>query len=166
MLASDAFQWKEVITFGIALLGSGLGIMNTWNAISQRRVNLRVRPLSAIPTNAGPIMFCIEVVNLSGFAVTITDIGFTTGWRGIHDKSRLSLLQPIMIDGKTWPRRLESRESAAFYFYPREVIRHGKKIRKAYAKTACGEGAYGMSPALKQLRDAVSGMLAIARKAG
>lgn len=156
MLASDAFQWKEVITFGVALLGAGLGILNTWNAISQRRVNLRVRPLIAIPQPAGPNMFCIEVVNLSGFAVTITDIGFTTGWRGIHAKRRLAVLQPIMIDGKPWPRRLESRESASFYFYPREVVRHGKKIRKAYARTACGEVAYGADPALKQLRETVN----------
>lgn len=156
MPAFDAFPWMEYMTIGVAAVGAVLGIMNTWNAISQRRVRLRVRPLKVKSATNGASMFCIEVANLSGFAVTVTDIGFTTGWRGISAPRRLAVLQPIMMDGKPWPRRLESRESASFYFHPRELVRHRKRIGKAYARTACGEAAYGTSPALKQLREAVS----------
>ncbi len=152
----EALQLKEYATFGIALLGAVLGIMNTWNAISQKRVRLRVRPLLAIPKPNGANMFCIEVVNLSAFSVVIHDVGFTTNWRGVRKGRRLAVLSPILHDGKPWPRRLESRDAVSVYFPPGDVVKHSKRIRKAYARTACGEVAYGASPALKQLRDAIT----------
>jgi len=154
MLAFDDFQWKEVITFGIALLGAGLGIMNAWYAFNQRQVRLRVKPAHMITAPEGALFFGIEIVNLSGFAVTVTDVGFTYSWRGIK-AGRQSIIQPILRDGKPWPRRLESRESVSTLFNPRELLVHSKRIRKAYASTACGEVAYGTSPALKQLRNQI-----------
>lgn len=149
-------QWMQYITFGGALLGTVLGVMNTWNDISQRRVRMRVTPMHAIQVPTGANMFGIEVINLSGFAVTVTDIGFTIGWRGTYKTERLPLIQPILIDRKPWPRRLESRDAVSVYFPPGEVVKHGIRIGKAYARTACGEVAYGTSPALKQLRDAIT----------
>jgi hypothetical protein len=67
----ETLAWKDYITMGAAALGAGLGLMNTWNAMSQRRVRLRVRPAYATVVPAGAIAFCIEVINLSTFPVTI-----------------------------------------------------------------------------------------------
>ncbi len=123
-----------------------LGVMNTWNAINQRRVRLRIRPTHAFTSN-GTRMFCIEVINLSTFPVTISEVGFSTR-RWINRGSRLVVVAPVIIDAKPWPRRLESRESVSAYFSPDDVLGQLKPISRAYAQTSCGEVAYGMSPAL------------------
>ena len=34
----EARPWKDMTTIGLAALGAGLGVMNTWNALSQRRM--------------------------------------------------------------------------------------------------------------------------------
>ena len=44
----EALPWKDMTTIALAALGAGLGVMNTWNALSQRRVRLVVRPTYAI----------------------------------------------------------------------------------------------------------------------
>ena len=142
--------FKDWITFGIALLGAGLGILNYWNAISQRRVRLRVRPTYALAVPAGETMFSIEVVNLSNFAVTITEVGFTLDGRTAK-KTRAGIPKPIIMDGQPWPRRLQSREAVSAFLHPGEVYRAGGRIGRAYAHTSCGEFAYGTSPALRQL---------------
>jgi len=163
----EAFQWMEYITFGIAVLGAVLGVMNTWNNINQGRVRLRVRPLNVItdtevlaniPFNRGS-RFCIEVVNLSGFAVTITEMGFTIPRLGIcAPKRRISVTQPQSYDGKPFPmpRRLEPRESVSFYLDALDIVMRGERIKRAYVGTACGEVAYGKNPTLRQLRDRMS----------
>ncbi len=147
----SALPWKDYITLGAALLGAGLGIMNTWHAISARRVRLRVRPSFAIGP-AGQQMFSIEVVNLSSFPLTISEVGFSLDWRDIDRGSRAAVTMPIVIDRKPWPRRLEAREAVSLYFDPPDPGRGGKMIGKAYAQTSCGEVCYGTSPALRQLR--------------
>jgi hypothetical protein len=38
------FDLKDVIIISIAALGAVLGIINTWHALDQRRVRLRVVP--------------------------------------------------------------------------------------------------------------------------
>ncbi|MBZ9977815.1 hypothetical protein [Mesorhizobium sp. BR-1-1-10] len=73
----DAAFWNNAVTLGVALLGAGLGIMNTWQAISADRVRLRVKPAYAIGVPGGQVMFSIEVVNLSNFALTVAEVGFT-----------------------------------------------------------------------------------------
>jgi hypothetical protein len=102
-------------------------------------------------------MFSIEVVNLSTFAVTVSEVGFSIDGRGINKGRRLAVPRPIIIDGKPWPRRLEARESVSAYFHPGEVIGSGARIGSAYASTSCGEVEYGTSPALEQLRTAAEG---------
>jgi hypothetical protein len=135
-----------------AILGAGLGIMNTWNAFNQRRVRLRVTPVHAFGPG-GQRGFGIEVVNLSAFPVTVTDVGFSMDRRS--DKGqRISIIQPILTDGKPWPRRLEARESVSVFFDLRELGQHGKSIRKAYVRTSCDMVVLGDSGALKQLRRA------------
>jgi hypothetical protein len=154
-MSLDALPWKESLTLAIALLGAVLGIMNTWNAMNDRRVRLRVKPAHAFTVPQGDHMFSIEVVNLSTFALTISDVGFSIDDQGVDSGRRIAITAPIIIDGKPWPRRLEARESVSIYFDPGDIIRHGARIDAAYARTACGETKYGTSPAVKQLRAAI-----------
>lgn len=144
----EALPWKDYITMGAAALGAGLGVMNTWNAMSQRRVRLRVKPAYVNP--GGVVGFCIEVVNLSMFPVTIAEVGFS-----LRGRKRLAVISPEFNDGKPWPRRLESRDAVTAYFDPAQIAQHRQRIGKAYARTSCGELGYGTSPALRQLRNLI-----------
>jgi hypothetical protein len=144
----NALPWKDYITLGAALLGAVLGIMNTWNAMSARRVRLRVRPVHAFPPSGEP-MFAIEVLNLSNFELTVDEVGFTLNGNKLKKGRRAAIPRPIVIDGEPWPRRLKPRESVSLYFHRPDP---SEPIGKAYASTACGEVRYGDSPALWQLR--------------
>jgi hypothetical protein len=149
----EALPWKDITTFGLASVGAVLGVLNTWNSLSQRRVRLVVRPTFATTLDgSGPTMLSIAVTNLSSFPLTINEVGYT-GRQGAKRGSRAAILQPQIIDGKPWPRRLESREAVSVYFGVEQVHRHPGLLAKAYAKTDCGVYAYGTSPALDQLRD-------------
>ena len=139
----------NIITFGIALLGAVLGLINTWCSYDRDRVKLKVIPKIAFPV--GPIpdkrpRLCIDVVNLSMFPVTVSQLGFL-----MHGtKDRLDLVIPIIIDGGKFPRRLESRSSFTAYFEP--GVENGprfKKVKIAYAETECGELFRGKSRALR-----------------
>ena len=141
--------WAQAITLAIAVLGAVLGIINTWAKISERRVRLRVRPMSTVggPPGAG---FSIEVTNLSAFALTISEVGFLKGRATSSSPARMLIAYPLILDGGQWPRKLEPRDQVSLYLDPQHIP-HGS-IGKAYAKTLCGELAVGDSPALKQLR--------------
>lgn len=91
----------ENITLAIAVLGAVLGLMNTWYALDRTRVKLRVRPKHAFPVGAADprLTFCIEVTNLSAFAVTIEETGVF--YKGTE--SRGAYAYPVLIDGGTWP---------------------------------------------------------------
>jgi hypothetical protein len=156
----EATSWKELTTIAAALLGAVLGIMNTWNALAQRRVRLRVRPANVRHVGGGIItmsakseigaMFCIEVTNLSAFPVTIDEVGMTMGRTTRMIRAAVPI--PKIFDGKPWPRRLEPRESVSLYADIDSFEMRGPQIRRAYASTACGCVRYGNSPALRQLR--------------
>lgn len=133
---------------GAAIVGAVLGIMNTWNAMNQRKVRLRVRPAYAITTINGAVGFSIEVTNLSTFPVTITEVGAT-----LPGGKRLLITDPSFADKGSWPRRLEARTVVTAYFEATDLAVAGQRIRKVYACTACGEFRYGSSPALRQLRE-------------
>lgn len=152
MAGSDPMTWKDYVTLGAALVGATLGVMNTWNAMSQRRIRLRVRPAYAIGVPHGQMMFSIEVINLGAFPVTVTEVGFTIGRRRLGKGVRAAISMPIVIDGGKWPRRLEPREAVSTYFDPGQLTNGRGTIGRAYVRTACEETAYGTSPALKQLR--------------
>ncbi len=150
-----ALYWKDYITLALAVLGAVLGVMNTWNAMSQRRLRLKVRPSHAVAIGTGANAFCIEVVNLSTFPVTIAEVGLLFGsslFQGERPE-RMVVTSPIIIDGGSWPRRLEARQSVSVYFDPRTIGHPHKPLGKAYALTACGELVSGDSPALAQLRE-------------
>lgn len=143
--------WFQGVTLGVALLGAVLGIINIWHQLSRDRIRIRVTPQVAHRVTvlgiSGPTL-CVEVVNLSAFPVTISDVGFS---QGSLKKPRLTIINPILIDGKPWPRKLEPRETVTAYC-SEEIARHPdmKRMTRAYAKTACGEVRHGDSPALRQ----------------
>lgn len=144
----DIASLKEFLTVSAAAVGAVLGIMNTWNAISNKRLRLYVRPSRSISVPDGISGLAIEVINMSSFPVTISEVGLTKGSNKINKTGRYAIVNPIIIDGKPWPRRLEPRESVSVY--SQAILGHD--IGKAYAKTSCDEVRYGDSPALKQMR--------------
>ena len=142
----------EVATLGIALLGAGLGIINTWQSIDRDRVKLRVTPKMSHSFFPGVDdtfpRLCIEVLNLSAFPVTVSEVGLT-----LHGTDKqFKLFVPIIHDGGPFPRRLEPRSSFTAYFESgAENHPAFTSVKSAYAKTDCGEMATGDSPALRSL---------------
>lgn len=154
--ASSGWDLKDAITLSIAILGAALGLLNTWNAISARRVRLLVKTTFAYPLNdldASPMMG-IEVINLSAFAVTVTEVGFALEGEDVSDGVRAASIAPQIIDGKPWPRRLEARDTVSTYSnMPSD---QGALVRAAYARLASGEVVTGKGPAIKNLRAAMA----------
>ena len=144
----ESITLLQAITLSIAVLGAALGIINTWHGLDKSRVKLKVRPAHAIPVGgADPnLTFCVEVTNLSAFAITVCDVGvFYEG-----TDRRGSFAHPVLIDGGPWPRRLEPRSSVTIYGQtPESTPEHW--VKTAYAKTECGVTKTGTSPALKQI---------------
>jgi hypothetical protein len=142
----------QEITFGVALLGAVLGVVNTWHAIDRSRVKLKVRPAHAIAVGGirTDLSFCIEVTNLSAFAVTVGEVGFL--YRGTDRRSCIA--QPVVIDGGSWPRRLEARSSVTLYSQRPPASIDGGRMKCAYATTHCGYTARGTSGAMKQISQA------------
>lgn len=138
----------QAVTLAIAAIGAVLGIINTWRAIDQNRVKLKVVPTHAIPYGDAPrnIRFCVQVTNLSQFAVTLDDAGVLF----YRTNSRGSIVNPVFADNGSWPRRLEPRSSVSIYSeIPR--FRPGYKIKCAFARTQCGRTKTGVSPALREI---------------
>ncbi|WP_283183457.1 hypothetical protein [Pseudomonas svalbardensis] len=135
------------VTLALALLGTVLGIINTWHALDKTSVKLRVRPKHAIPFGAMDerLTFCIEITNLGAFAVTIEEAGVSLK----ASDERLAYTNPVLIDDGGWPRRLEPRTSVTIY--GRAPSRDGHRLKCAYATTSCGVTKEGTSPAFKQL---------------
>ena len=150
------FGLKDVVTIAIAALGAVLGIVNTWHALNQRRVRLRVVPKLAVlgvGTSSAKKMVCIEVVNLSAFPISLSEIGFTLAGDP-KIASRLSVMAPITTDQKPIARTLAPRHGVTGFF---EFDNLTPGIKKAYARTECGTTTYGSSPALKHIREAARG---------
>lgn len=138
----------QAATLAIAAVGAVLGIINTWRAVNQNRVKLKVVPARAVPYGGAPknIRFCIEITNLSQFAVTVEEAGVLFH----HSTKRGSIVTPIFTDQGSWPRRLESRSSVTVYSeLPRSSESH--TIRCAFARTQCGHVQTGTSPALRAI---------------
>jgi hypothetical protein len=144
-------SYVQAITLAIAVLGATLGLINTWHNIDKSRLKLRIVPKRAIPVgSADPrLTFCIEITNLSAFAVSIEEAGVFYK----RTKNRGAIICPVFADGGTsWPRRLEPRSSVTVYSQA-PSSRSGHRIKCAYARTQCGVTVRAASPALKQLAD-------------
>lgn len=139
------------ITLSLAVLGAVLGIINTFHALGRDKVRLRVVPKAAFPVGghgSRKARLCIEVTNMSWFPVTINKVGVLYHGTDAHG----ALVQPLMLDGGAFPRRLESRSSFTVYADPNALVdREGPQIRCAFAKTDCGVLIEGDSPAFQQL---------------
>jgi len=161
----------EIVTLVTAIVGAVcgifgavLGIINTWSQVSRNRVRLRVVPKMAFMVDGGiitgtkatnqlkqlicsqtPSRWCIEVVNLSTFAVTISEVGFakSNGLRHVLVPAQVS-------NGRTWPARLESREAVTLYAQIGEnPDPHIMQRPYAYAETDCGVLCFGTSSIFK-----------------
>ena len=152
MINLNLLTLKDFLTMGAAVIGAVLGIMNTWNAMNQKKVRLRVLPAYSIMTASGAVGFSIEVTNLSPFPVTITEVGVM-----LPGKKRIPILDPFFADRGDWPRRLEARSVVTAHFGLHYLLNANQKFGKAYAHTACGEHRYGSSKALNEVRSQVSG---------
>jgi hypothetical protein len=136
-----------------AVVGAVLGVWNLVQSHWQRRGRLKVIPkLTAI--RAGVFLSseedllrdgfsCVAVTNLSAFAVTIAEIGFTVAG---GDGRLVIIPEPRSL----LPKRLEARESADFH--ASQVAGFPKTAKLAYAKTQCRHTRYGDSTVLKKWR--------------
>lgn len=139
------FQLKDMVTVSIAAVGAVLGVINTLHSLDQKRVKLRVVPKFAhfvIDGHLGDEVGCIEVVNLSAFPVTLSEMGFTVGHNTARKGDRAVITGPLTADRKSWARRLDSREALTGYF---DLSSLPYDIGKAYVKTDCDEVGYGVS---------------------
>lgn len=139
----------ESVTFSIAALGAVLGVINTWVGLSKERVRLAVIPKHAIPVGAAAsnIELGIEIINLSAFPVTISEVGVF--YRGTTKRSVIP--NPIDLDQRGFPRRLDSRESMTIYCEKPRAVVDGHRMSSVFAKTDCGIVRKGSSPAFKQM---------------
>lgn len=143
------------------MLGACLGIYSTWTLFLDRRVRLRVVPKVAFDVGRASVVvhevtggadrylrenyawrLCVEVVNLSRFAVTVNDAGFG---RAVDERAPI-IPSKIAPENVTWPARLESRQAVTVYAGIRidiPVVQAREKC--AYAKTDCDHTSYGKS---------------------
>jgi hypothetical protein len=90
----------------------------------------------------------IEVVNLSTFALTIDEVGFSD--RTVA--GNYAMVDPEISRGKTWPVGLEPREKAIFYSTDGTMLPERVWSNPcAYAKINCGSTFYGESPVLREV---------------
>jgi len=114
---------KDIAISFAAITGMFLGIWNFISEKKQQKVKLEVTPLSirntmhdgtnAFRTSSDhfsledmPDGLAIEVVNMSLFPVTITEVGLHAPKR----LNRFAVPLPELTDNGKWPRKLESRE--------------------------------------------------------
>ncbi|MDB6056600.1 MAG: hypothetical protein JWO95_444 [Verrucomicrobiales bacterium] len=128
------------LVFGF--LGAVLGVINTWRAITQDRLKVRVRPISRLNADTREeVGYGIDVTNLSKVPVTISMVGFATIDKDIFLTFR-------GITGCNLPERMEPRTSFTAIL-PITNQKGFERITCAFAETACGQRFKGTSPNLK-----------------
>lgn len=134
----------QAVTMAVAAVGAVLGVMNTWRSFDRDRVKVLVKPQFAADQYG--IGLCVQVVNLSGFPVTVTHVGFT-----VRDAGRHFQYVPNFLDREPLPRRMESRTSLTT-IVPSMAnhLQEAQFITAAYVETACGLRITGKSSALTQ----------------
>ena len=139
----------EIITLGLSILGSGLGILNTWQNNRKDSIRLRVTPVDAIGSN--PVIdFGIEVINNSHFAVEVREVGFVA-----KDGRRAMIMQHVLSDGTRLPAMVEARSEITDYFSKSAIFDvQLAEIKAAYARLPGKKMFLGRSPALTELINA------------
>lgn len=141
-----------VVTFATAVLGAVLGVFNAWRAWLSDRPRLRLRVAHAF---GAPFdrMLMLEVVNLSGFPVTVTALGFNLRGSAQH----VVIQWPTFTQGEKLPVRLEPR-AACTALMPLGAFQQQQlaRIELAYVRTACGLEVKAGRNLLRQLRHAAA----------
>ncbi|MEZ6233027.1 MAG: hypothetical protein R3B68_02450 [Phycisphaerales bacterium] len=154
----------DAINLAIALVGVACGVIALRHQLDSARVRLRVVPKVARALHPSMMsvsgnddatgdQLCIEVVNLSAFAVTIAMVGLRTT-RAERNARNIVLVSPIIRDGGEWPRRLQPHESVTVYFGPKSPVNSPaemRTVRFAFAQTSSGVICRGSSPALRRV---------------
>lgn len=163
-----AIEPKDLLLAIPAFSGMMLGIYNFFNERAKRKIKLKVTPKSAaafgtwidgqrsIKTSNNtfsikgqPDDLVIEIINFSAFPVSICEVGL----RARGKKNRFAVPRPELLDGGSWPRRLEPRQQViANIDWSNLLDKDGaSRIYTAYAATECGSEILGSSRALKAL---------------
>ena len=129
------------------LLGTFLGILNTWRAFDRDRVRLRVRPVWYFRNDGVQTIHTlgIEITNLSYVAVTVSQVGFT-----LRQRDKVFTFIAAIPSGGHLPQRMEPRTSITTVApLGTDHCPPMRDVRRAFAQTACGCRFTGTSPALR-----------------
>ncbi len=135
---ASSFTFAGGITLFIAIVGAGLGIMNTWRAFGRDRVRLRLISRRVVPRpGIDPrIKLCVDITNLSTFPITIKEVGVF--YRGSRRRSVNK--DPMTLDTGDFPRRLEPRTLFTVCLFQDllEESKDGCPVKSVYVSTDCG----------------------------
>ena len=137
---------QDAVTFGLALLGAVLGVVNVWRAISRDRVRMKVVPQWYAHTSDFEPGICIEVINMGFAPITVAKVGFLVS----TPDEMISYPDTVLLSGERFPHRLEPRASVT------AMIPTGAQkdevfalVTSAFCKTACGQTFTGKSKFLR-----------------
>lgn len=167
-------DWATLIAIITGVVGAMLGGTNFLLRFLEKRVRLRVVPQIAFDVGQNIVMtgdrpmgrfrdylkggktlrLCVEITNLSEFPITVAQVGFSR--KGRH-QDRLHFVVPdVTPSSKSWPVRLDPRESCTVYAEPSQgfdaLLEHGPL---AFCETDCGCTVYGTSLIIKHIIDAI-----------
>ena len=106
----------------------------------------RPRDLRALePRRVSSPTLCLQIGNGGREPVTVDEIGLV-GW---FDRPRIGMREPLLHDGKPWPRKLAPDETVIVYLRP-EIQNHSvlPSIRFGYALSDRSEIWIGASAAI------------------
>ena len=119
----------ELITFGLAVLGAALGVINTIHGLRHDSVRLHVQANRWFDTRGGE-GWSVDVINRSAFPVTIDYLCIPAG------KSRVYVHQEMLHD---LPKCLSARTAASFRITTGATQTEGVPARGRFrVRTACG----------------------------
>lgn len=100
----------------------------------KERVTLQIKPLMSSLSIQGSNFVdtvAIEILNLSAFPVTVSQVGLT------NPLGKLIVI-PILLDGEPFPRRLEPRAKFSVYFDPSFIKEPSfKENKEVFVETQC-----------------------------
>jgi hypothetical protein len=147
---------QGAITLAIAVLGAVLGVLNWWRNFNTDRVRLRVVPIAFRFGEVGDVVLAVQVVNLSTFAVTLDEIGFTLDRQTrTTERDHIQLFPCVLVEGGSLPKRLIPRAVATV----NTTVTAENKAKllagteRLYAETACGVRGFAVPDRLRKALD-------------